>query len=195
MKMLFKYTLHPIRLVSIFTLYLSIMSNNSAFAQKDAPVNLSAGVNVTLAPTLKYDDKSGSGIILGAFGDLEVARAIGRVQFSVLLPSTLSTEDSKQVESGFSVNGSVGYSHAVSNSKLEIPFMATAGFAKLVYSRARNTFSDRCMQIGLTVSPQYRLNDRLFINCTGRYLKGIEVAGGGVIDQIDLSIGIRYSLL
>ena len=52
------------------------------------------------------------------------------------------------------------------------------------------------MQAGIVIAPQYAITDQLAISSALRYLKSIEVDRSAVmVDQQDLSIGVRYTFL
>ncbi len=167
--------------------------------QIEAPVNFLLGASYTIAPTLKVNgpwtgSNETSGSFYSAYADLIINnKFIGRAVVSSLIPSTLSNGLELAVESGFEMSGSMGYNYTLSsNQKINIPIMATIGFATV------KTLSDRRdagMQLGGTIGLNYDLTEKFILSGTARYLKGVDFSDGAKIDQVDVSLGIMIRLL
>ena len=170
-------------------------------AQSDTPqipVTWYLGGSYTVAPS--YDiggrwtiNTKTSGNFYSLFTDLEInQRLIGRAQVSFLSTSSLGDDLSSELESGFEMNGSLGYRFSFTEApKISVPLMATIGFATVSDERRR----DAGMQLGGTLGLNYALSERLEASGTLRILRGVEFSDGSKISQTDFSIGIRCRLI
>ena len=165
-------------------------------AQSNKNFSLSAGLAMTYAPSLTWDQRNTQGAFISVFGDMQIHQSfIGRIHYSGLIPSSLTSEKSDHVQRGFSLNGSLGYNLTWQDAKLTVPIMVTLGMVQINYEGGGFDWVDIGMQAGATISPQYYLTDQVAATASIRYLKGIDIPNSGVVDQLDISLGIRYTFL
>lgn len=162
-----------------------------------AQLSLSGGFSFSHAPTLRYGNANETGNLFDVFADLQYKQVIGRAQYSSVLTGSV---DSGNMESGYGIHGSIGYSLPVTE-RLELPLMLTGGAAILTFNNgfsgsfAGDIFTDASPQFGVTISPHYRFTDHITAMGALRYLKGFETAEGNkAIDLLNLSVGIRLTL-
>lgn len=165
--------------------------------QTNVPIHLSIGGSFTIAPSLTIDGpwtgrNTSAANFLSIFADLIINDyLIGRVQYSSLMVSSVDDVFTNQIESGFELNGAIGYNYILKNNpKISIPIMATLGFATVDTRRAR----EAGMQVGLTTGLQYAFTNKISATGNLRYLKGLTVSEGAKFDQTDFSIGIMLRL-
>lgn len=163
-------------------------------AQSPTQIKISGGATYGYAPTLTFDTYEGSGNLVSIFGDLVINnKIIGRLQYSGLQVSSLSSGLASKVDSGYGLLGSFGYNFSTDNTtKLQIPVMLSSGYTQVFRS---DNFTEQGMQIGLTISPEYEIISGLSAMISIRYLKGTEVAGGSAIDITDFGMGIKYTFI
>lgn len=166
-------------------------------AQTDVPIQLSIGGSFTMAPSLSIDGpwtgrNTSAANFLSVFTDLTINNyLIGRVQYSTLIVSSVDDVFTNAIQSGFELNGAIGYNHIFKNNpKINIPIMATLGFATVDTRRAR----EAGMQVGITTGLKYMFTNRMSATGNLRYLKGLSVSDGAKFDQTDFSIGIMLSV-
>jgi len=185
----------------ICVLVLSCIISGNVFSQSqenNVPINFFLGASYTIAPSFEIDgvwtvNESTSASFYSVFADLVInSNLIGRAQISSLAVSSLSEELSEELESGFQMNGSLGYNAKPGgNDKISIPIMATIGYATVKERSVR----DAGMQLGATLGLNYALNQKISASSTLRYLKGVEFSDGAKFNQIDISFGVLLRLL
>jgi hypothetical protein len=153
-------------------------------------LTLSIGASAGYAPVLTYGNIEDSGAIIGLSGDLQYQNIIGQIDFLYVLPETVNSDD---FISGMGFFGSLGYKIIV-NENVHIPLMLTGGASIIEYGSV-NDFYDVSPQFGITLSPNYLLNEKMSVFGAFRYMKGFK--GSAQSDPIDLAsitIGLRYTL-
>ena len=156
-------------------------------------LSLSVGASAGYAPLLTYGRSDRSGGEIALFADLEYGKAIGRFQFTYLLPGTVANDNLK---SGYAFHGSLGYNAPVT-AQLSVPLMLTGGVSIVRFTAfgSAGTFTDASPQIGLTVSPYYKINDQIALQLALRYIHGfVADTRSDPIHLADALIGIRYTL-
>jgi len=172
------------------TLLLTSLVSRNSFGQSLA---LSVGASAGYAPLLNYGSTAKSGVDLAVFADLEYGHLIGRLQFTDVLTGTVN---SSSLKSGYGFHGALGYNVPVMD-QLFIPFMLTAGIGIISYVPYGSTGDqfDAGPQFGLTISPYYRITDRLSLQLAARYIHGFTVdSRSSPIHLADLQVGVRYTL-
>lgn len=182
-------------LITVLALFListvNLLAQNT---ENKIPVNFYIGGSYTIAPSFDIDgiwtvNASTSAKFYSIFADLTINQnLIGRVQLSFLSIPSLSEGISEQLNSGFQMNGSLGYNYQLpSKPKISLPIMATLGYATVVDNSAR----DAGMQVGGTVGLNYTITDRVNASSSIRYLKGLKFNDGAKFSQIDFSVGVQ----
>jgi len=181
-----------IALTFIFCLIISVGTYSEAMAQQQRSTSISIGASISYAPILTYGIDEDTGSLINLFGDLRFGQIIGQLQFSYALSETIGDLN---FDSGYGFFGSLGYIVSI-NEHVEIPFMLTGGASYITYSGiGSNSFYDVSTQIGVTISPFYKLNDQFSIYSAFRYLKGMDTDNReDAIDLMDLSLGLRVTL-
>lgn len=187
---------YTVKVFFIFIILGGFTFNSSAQTTTSSAgsISMSAGISYGIAPTLSIGSRETSGTFNSIYGDLVInEKIIGRAQYSRLNVSTLSDGYDLLVNSGWSINGSLGYNFTLTaQPKLHIPLMGTFGYANI----DRNSGFDHAgAQIGVTVAPKYFVTNRLIVNATFRFIKGTKVDNGTELAQTDFSIGAMYRLL
>lgn len=181
-------------LTFLFCLIISVGTYSEAVAQQQEQhsTSLSIGASVSYAPILSYGIDENRGSLISLFGDLRRGQIIGQLKFSYALSETIGDLN---FDSGYGFFGSLGYILPI-NEHVEIPFMLTGGASYITYSGiGSNSFYDVSTQIGVTISPFYKLNDQFSIYSSFRYLKGMDTDNReDAIDLMDLSLGLRVTL-
>lgn len=183
----------------VLTLFIFLLLvNATGYSQESTSsvgsISMSAGISYGIAPTLTVGSRETSGTFNSIYGDLVLnEKIIGRAQYSRLNVNSLADGYDLLVNSGWSINGSVGYNITLSSlTKLHIPIMGTFGYANI----DRNSGFDHAgAQVGITLAPKYYITDRFVANLSLRVLKGTKVDQGSELGQNDFSIGIMYRFL
>jgi len=146
---------------------------------------------------MTYGSNTGTANFLGIFGDLEIKRIIGRAQLTYVFPA--SFDGSSNFDSGSGFHGSLGYNLKITD-KIRLPLFLTAGASLIQYRNGifgsqGDLFTDVSPQIGVTLSPYYKLTKNISVQATTRYLKGSK--GGHrsqPIDITNISLGLRLTI-
>ncbi len=175
-------------------LFFSILYGYSQNTSSQATASIAIGASYGHALSLTFNSYDASGNFYSFYGDATINdKLVGRAQISQLIPSSLSNGLDDRVDSGWSINGSLGYNVTTASlPALHIPIMATMGYASFKRS---DSFTEPGMQVGVTIAPKYFLNDKFIFNASLRWLKGIEVDNGSEIGQTDISIGVMIRIL
>jgi len=182
-------------------LFFLLGAPHTAHAQQQAPepLALSIGAAVGYVPTLKYGAERSSGAAFGVFGDLKHNNVIGQLDFTSILPGTVSN---KAFDSGYGFFGSIGYDAEVSN-RMHVPIMLSGGASIIAYSsyaiysgQKTGSYKDVSPQFGFTVAPYYTLNRKTSLYGALRYLKGSKGSDSSEpIDLLGIAVGIRAWIL
>ncbi len=187
------YVTSHLALLLMALFFLSIESLN---AQEENRFRLSLGATAGYAPLVTMGNDKNSGIVLGAFGDLEYGPIIGRLQFTKALKNTFSDDDNQ--DGGEAYHGSLGYRLDV-NEKLSIGLLLSGGATIVRYITSFNgsrgdEFTNVSPQVGGIISPVYKISEPLSIQAALRYYKGFEAGDRGLAsDLADFSVGLRVS--
>lgn len=183
------------------SLLLLAITPHVARAQQQAaePLALSIGAAVGYVPTLKYGREESSGAAFGVFGGLKHDKVIGQLDFTSILPGTVSNEG---FDSGYGFFGSIGYDAEVSD-KVHVPLMLTGGASIIGYSsytifsgEKTGSYKDVSPQFGFTVAPYYTLNEKTSLYGALRYMKGSKGSDESEpIDLLGIAVGIRAWVL
>lgn len=170
-----------------------ISQENITSATTNNLIEMGAGISYGYAPTLKVDGISSSGNIWSIFGDLVLNKKYaGRIQYSRLLPGSLSEEFKGIVTSGMAINGSMGIQLNL-NDEVSAMVMGTLGYASIKKNRGFSS-QQQGMQYGITVSPKYYINERVVAHSSIRHLLGSNAQQGNKLGQTDISIGVMILL-
>lgn len=177
-----------------FTLFISFFINTTAQSQESLDLSLSAGITYSHAPSLSLGNRNDSGQLINIFGDLRInEQMIGRLEYSSLQTSSLSAELEGRIESCQSITGAGGYIFKLDkSSQFVLPVMFTGGYAWV----KTNSFSvpEQGMQLGFTIAPEYRFNQRISALINLRILRGIAVNSGAKINTSSIGVGIALKL-
>jgi len=162
-----------------------------------AQIAVSGGVSVGYAANMTYGESDDNGTLVNIF-DLQYNRIIGRVQYSGLLAGSFVSEN---LESGFGVHGSLGYSIPITEH-FYFPIMLSGGVAVVTYNNgfsgslnSGSIFTDANPQFGVTLAPYFMLSEHLSVTGSLRFLRGFTVREESeIINLTDLALGIRYTL-
>lgn len=164
----------------------------SMSALKAQSIKFGVGASYGIAPALSLQDDKSSASFYSFYGDLIVNKNfIGRAQFTTFIAESFTMDLEDQVDSGIEFNGSLGYNMSFpSMVKLEIPIMATMGYASI----KNRSFTRPGLQLGVTIAPKYMLHEKIAANVTLRYLKGTGFEDGRSLSQWDTSFGVMVYL-
>ncbi len=182
--------------VLLLTALFLTTGNKSEIMAQEGNWSLSGGVAAGYAPTLNHGSREIPGTFVSLFGDLEYKNLIGRLRGDMLLSGSL---ENSFTDALYVLSGSLGYNFSVGD-KIKIPVMVSGGAAITSYTTSvlgssGDTYHDASPQIGLAVSPYYRLTRVISLQAGFRFLKGFEVGDRGKsIDMNSVSLGIRISL-
>jgi hypothetical protein len=187
--------IHSTFLAAAMHLAISLIPGIS-LGQSDAPVfELSIGGAIGYAPVLTHGNTKNNGAIVGVFGDLQIYKMIGRIQYTSALASTVSNGS---FDRGSALHGSIGVNVELTD-RLQMPVMLAGGASFLTYTTSifggkGDTFQDVSPQIGIVITPYYLLTDNLALQGGLRYFKGFKGSDESEeINLMDISVGVRYT--
>ena len=177
----------------ILTFFLSGLSAATAKAQA---ITLAGGLSFSYAPSIEYGTRQGAANFLTFFGDLQINRTlIGRLEFSSLLGHGLNTDNifEPDIERGYALHGGLGYNFVFgSQGKIELPLILAAGYGQVTLD---NTVADGGLQLGVIISPRYRITDWLGLELSIRSFRGSSNDDMATpISFTDVGAGLRIEL-
>lgn len=178
----------------ILTMLLFIVYIPDSYAQQQnrEEFSLSIGASAGYAPMLTWGKAEDSGTLFQVFGDLQYHKMTGQLQYTYVIAESI--DNISLIDAAYGFHGSLGY-NAVVSDELHIPLMLTGGASIIEYT-AIDTWEDVSPQIGVTITPYYKVNDLISIIGAFRYLKGFPSGDRGKkIDLMDVSVGVRLTFL
>lgn len=189
------------RYISLLVIFIALLlPKPSLQAQQFDDLSLSVGFSAGVIPEFTLGDIEDSGNMLSIFGELQYKQVIGQLSYTSIISETIG-EDQNELDSGYNITGSLGYSISA-GERLEVPLMLSIGGTIINYSTiARfgtpgNSFTDGSWQAGITVAPRYSLTDRIAAYGELRFMQAVGAGEGGEdVNLTTAGLGIRITLL
>lgn len=156
-------------------------------------LSLSIGASAGYTPMLTWGMTDDTGTLFQVFGDLQYHKMVGQLQFTNVIAESI--DNFSLFDAAYGYHGSLGYKLTISD-EFHIPLMLTGGASVIQYTGLSNTWNDVSPQVGVTITPYYKVNDLISITGAFRYLNGFPSGDRGKpIDLMDVSAGVRFTIL